>query len=128
MQVGLGQVQFLPPTDQLTLLSPDLLELWAQVAVRGYLDDQGAFVKWDVATWEEKRQELAAKPAPLSDFPFPGYVARDQLHWLRQEYLNASDAEKPRLAKRLLDRAETIGDKAEAVQWRALLAPTPLTQ
>jgi hypothetical protein len=102
-----------------------LLQLWAQVAVRGELDAVGQFVKWDEATWEKKRQELAAKPAPLPDFPFPGYVAVDKLHWLRQEYENASDAEKPRLAKQLLDRAEIIGDKTEAGRWRAIVTPKP---
>ena len=69
-------VQLLPPADQLNI-PPDLLELWAQVAVRGCLDERGAFVPWDEQTWEKKRRELAAKPAPYSDFPFPGYVATD---------------------------------------------------
>jgi len=114
----------LPPPDRLNI-PPDLLELWAQVTVRGQLDDEGAFVKWYEATWEKKRQELAAKPAPDPDFPFPGRVATDRLHWLRQEYESASDANKPGLAKQLLDRAEAAGDKAEAVRWRAILTPKP---
>lgn len=101
----------------------DLLELWAQIAVRGHLDDEGTFVKWDEPTWEKHRQELAAKPVPYPDFPFPGHVATDRLHWLRQEYGNANDAEKSRLAKQLLDRAEAAGDKAEAVRWRTILTP-----
>jgi hypothetical protein len=114
----------LPPPDRLNI-PPDLLELWAQVAVRGQLDDDGAFVKWNEPTWEKKRQELAANPAPYPDFPFPGHVANDRLHWLRQEYTNASDSDKPRLAKQLLDRAEAAGDRGEAVRWRAILTPKP---
>jgi len=101
----------------------DILELWLQVAVRGELDRDGNFVEWDEATWEEKRQDLATRPAPVPDFPFPGHVAGDRLHWLRQEYEKASDFNKPRLAKQLLDRAEAAGDTSEAVRWRAALAP-----
>ena len=86
---------------------------------------EGRFVKWDEPTWEKKRQELAAKPAPYADFPFPGHVATDRLHWLRQEYESARVADKPGLAKQLLDRAEAVGDKAEAVRWRAILTPKP---
>ncbi len=122
---GLGygaRLHRLPPLDHLEITS-DLLELWAQVAVRGQLDDEGAFVKWDESTWEKKRQELAAKPAPYPDFPFPGHVAVDRLHWLREEYLAASDADKPGLAKQLLDRALAAGDKAEAIRWRAIVNP-----
>jgi eukaryotic-like serine/threonine-protein kinase len=114
----------LPPPDRLNL-PPDLLELWAQVAVRGELGPEGEFVKWNEPTWEKKREELAAKPAPYPDFPFPGRVATDRLHWLRQEYESASDANKPGLAKQLLDRAEATGDKAEVVHWRAILTPKP---
>jgi WD40 repeat protein len=114
----------LPPGTRLGIPA-DLLELWAQVAVRGELGPEGQFVKWNEPTWERKRQELAAKPAPYPDFPFPGHVATDKLHWLRQEYEGASDADKPRLAKQLLDRAEAAGDKAEAVRWQAILTPKP---
>jgi hypothetical protein len=106
-------------------LPADLLELWAQVAVRGEIGADGQFVKWDQLTWEKKRQELAAKPTPYPDFPFPGHVATDKLHWLRQEYESASEANKPGLAKQLLDRAEAAGDKAEAAHWRTVLAPKP---
>ncbi len=120
----LATIRLLPPVSKLDL-PPDLLELWAQVAVRGELDGEGRFIKWDEATWEKKRQELAAKPAPYPDFPFPGHVAADRLHWLRQEYLAAREADKPRLAKQLLARAEAAGDRAEAVRWRALVAPKP---
>jgi hypothetical protein len=104
-------------------IPPDLLELWAQVAVRGHLDDEGAFVQWDEPTWEQKRQELAAQPAPWTEFPFPGYVATDRLHWLRAEFANATDqVEKAALASELLKRAEDTGDNAEAVRWRSWLA------
>jgi hypothetical protein len=118
------KIRLMPPPSRLDLPA-DLLELWAQVVVRGELDAEGRFVKWDEATWEKKRQELAAKPAPYSDFPFPGRVATDKLHWLRQEYESASDADKAALAKQLLDRAEAAGDKAEAVRWREILTPAP---
>jgi hypothetical protein len=115
-------VDRLPPPDRLNI-PPDLLELWAQVAVRGHLDDEGAFVQWDESTWELKRQALAARPAPWPDFPFPGHVATDRLHWLRAEFANAADeAEKPALAAELLNRAEAAGDNAEAVRWRAWLS------
>jgi serine/threonine protein kinase/WD40 repeat protein len=110
-------VRLIPPADRLDLPA-DLLELWAQVAVRGEIGSDGSFVKWDELTWERKRQELAARPAPWPDFPFPGHVAADRLHWLRKEYDSASDAGKPRLAKQLLDRAEAAGDQAEALRWR----------
>jgi hypothetical protein len=123
-KVGRGTVDYPLPASHLNLPA-DLLELWAQVAVRGELDADGRFVAWKEATWEKKRQELAAKPAPYPDFPFPGHVATDKLHWLRQEYEIASDANKPGLAKQLLDRAEAAGDKAEAVRWRAVLTPKP---
>jgi hypothetical protein len=54
----------------------DLLERWTQVVVRGELGPGGELTAWDEATWEQKRQELAARPAPFADFPFPGRVAR----------------------------------------------------
>jgi WD40 repeat protein len=115
-------VDRLPPPDRLNIPS-DLLELWAQVAVRGQLDDEGAFVQWDESTWEQKRQELAAQPAPWPEFPFPGYVATDRLHWLRSEFVSAqAGAESAALAEELLKRAEAAGDNAEAVHWRAWLA------
>ena len=106
------------PTAQLDVPSA-LLQLWAQVAVRGELGRDGEFVKWDEQTWERKRQELAAMPTPWPAFPFPGYVATDRLHWLRQEYENASDAEKPALAQKLLGRAEAANDNTEAIRWHA---------
>ena len=115
----------LPPPERLDI-PPDLLELWAQVAVRGHLDDEGTFVMWDEPTWEKKRQELAAKPAPYPDFPFPGHVATDRLHWLRAEFKNADEKDQPRLAKQLLDRALAAGDKTEATRWRWWLAEQPI--
>ena len=116
----------LPSLDQLAI-PPDMLELWAQVAVRGQLDDEGLFVKWDEETWEKKRQELAAKPAPYPDSPFPGHVANDKLHWLRQEYEQADDADKPILARQLLDRSEAAGDEVEAVGWRSVLSAAEIS-
>jgi Protein kinase domain len=114
----------LPPPDRLNIPSC-LLELWAQVAMRGQIDDEGRFVKWDEPTWEKKRQELAAAPTPYPDFPFPGHLAVDRIYWMRQEFENANDADiagKRRLAQELLDRANLVGDKAEAVRWVAVLA------
>ncbi|WP_238602905.1 WD40 repeat domain-containing serine/threonine protein kinase [Fimbriiglobus ruber] len=99
---------------------PDLLELWVQVAVRGELRADREFVKWDAPTWERKRQQLAAVPTVQREVPFPGYVAQDKLHWLRAEFAVAkTDADKLGIAKELLRRAETAGDRNEAVRWRA---------
>ncbi len=104
----------------------DALELWAQVAVRGELGPDGRLVKWDEPTWEQKRRELAALTPPPSDFPFPGYVAADRLHWLRAEHDDAKDpADRRRLAAELLRRAEAAGDRAEAVRWREEATPDP---
>jgi hypothetical protein len=114
----------LPPIDRLNI-PPDLLELWAQVAVRGELGDDGTFVKWDEPTWEKKRQELASKPAPYPDFPFPGHVAQDRLHWLREEYEETRKADQPKVARQLLERAEAVGDQAEAARWRRVLTAKP---
>ncbi len=118
---GVAQRVWLFPTSNLDL-APDVLELWLQVALRGELGPSGGFVKWDEPTWERKRQELAAIPAPRSDLPFPGHVAGDRLHWLRQEYATADDkADTLRLVRLLLGRAEAAGDKAEIARWRAEL-------
>jgi hypothetical protein len=113
------EIQRLPKLDQLDF-PPAMIDLWAQVAVRGELGPPGEFVEWDEPTWEKKRQELAAMPALKSEFPFPGYVATDRLHWLRSEFATRGpDTEKLRLATELLRRAEESGDSAEAVRWRA---------
>mgnify|MGYP003353144746 CR=1 FL=1 len=69
-------------------------------------------------------ETLAATPAPHPEFPFPGHLASDKLHWMRAEYdATTNEADKQRLAKALLRRAEENGDKLEAVRWRALLTP-----
>jgi serine/threonine protein kinase len=106
------------PTVALNQIPPDLLVLWLRVVLRGELGPDGAFVKWDEPTWEQKRQELAARPAPTADLPFPGHVANDRLHWLRGEFEAAGESEKPRLAKQLFDRAEATGDRSEANRWQ----------
>ena len=91
--------------------------------MRGELGPGDEFVKWDEPTWERKRQELAAAPAPRPDFPFPGYVATDRLHWLRAEFNAANfDADKVRLATELLRRAEGFGLADEAARWCAELS------
>lgn len=64
---------------------------------------------------------LSARPAPHPDFPFPGHVATDRLHWLRREWAEAADALKPQVAADLLRRAEQLGDPAEAARWRRYL-------
>lgn len=125
---GAIQVIVVPVNSNLEI-PPEQLELWTQVAIRGQLNEQGEFVKWTEADWEKKRQELAAIPPPIKDFPFPGYVVTDKLHWLRAEYNEATDeAEKKRLAQELLRKAEENGDKFEAVRWRELLKPPPQTE
>lgn len=121
---GRYQLWLVPSSDRLDI-STDLLELWAQVAVRGEIGPDGEFLKWDEPTWEKKRQELAAKPVPHPDFPFPGHVATDKLHWLRAEYGYGEakpDADRLRVARELLRRSEAAGDRAEAVWWRTVLA------
>jgi serine/threonine protein kinase len=115
------QVRILPSPEYLEG-SPVLLELWAQVAARGHLDNAGTFVKWDELTWEQRRQELASKPVPYANFPFPGRLARDRLYWLRQEFENAKNDDKPRLAKQLLDRAHQAENKVEAARWTEVVA------
>jgi hypothetical protein len=102
----------------------DLLDLWAHVVARGELGPTGEFTKWDEPTWERKRQELAARPVPFPDFPFPGRVATDRLYWLRCEFhqqfygktINETDAQT------LLRRAEELGDADEAAHWQAEVA------
>ena len=127
---GFGTVAFsaasrILPTPEYLEVTPELLELWAQVAVRGHLNDNGDFVAWNERDWENKRQELASKPAPHPAFPFPGHVAVDRFFWLRQEFDSADDREKAKnLAKQLLARANDAGDTAEAVRWIAVLAQT----
>jgi hypothetical protein len=111
------------PTRDLSAITSQQLELWAKVAIRGTLAEDGRFVKWDEHTWEEKRQELAAISPPYADFPFPGYVATDKLHWLRAEYHSSNEeTEKVRIAKELLRRAEANGNTTEAVRWKTVLA------
>jgi serine/threonine protein kinase/tetratricopeptide (TPR) repeat protein len=110
------------PAPEYLEVRPVLLELWAQVAARGHLDDAGAFVKWDELTWEQKRQELASKPVPYANFPFPGHLSGDRLYWLRQEFENANNADKLRFARQLLDRANAAGDKVEAARLIAVVA------
>ncbi len=120
--------RLIPPASKLNL-PPELLERWAQVAVRGELGPDGQFVKWNEATWEKKRQELASRPAPYPDFPFPGNVATDKLHWLRAEFKEAkTDADKLRIAREMLRRCEEAGDCIVAVRWRTevdQLTPKP---
>ena len=121
--IGSGWDNKLLPLPKFLNIPPTLLQLWAQVAVRGELGPEGEFVKWDAATWERKRQELAATPPPFPDFPFPGHVATDKLHWLRAEYnAAATDADKLRLATNLHHLAEATGDKPETARWRTELS------
>ena len=134
---GLGTIGFaksevrILPAPEFLKISPAILQLWANVAARGELSEMGEFMTWDEQTWERKRQELAAIPPPYKDFPFPGYVVTDKLHWLRKEFESATEKDKPRLLNELLSKAEAIGDKNEAVRWRRERAkytpkPTPM--
>jgi hypothetical protein len=78
--VGIGYV---PP---LTLDVPaDVLQLWVQVILRCELGPDEVIRRWDESTWERKQQELIARAPPTPDFPFPGRIATDRLHWLRAE-------------------------------------------
>ena len=83
---------------------------------------------WTELEWEKKQQELASHPAPYSDFPFPGYLATDKLHWLRAEFGAAlwsnserSELQTRALAEKLLRRAEEVGNTVEANRCRAWL-------
>lgn len=106
------EVRILPALERLNI-PPALLQLWAQVAVRGELGQEGEFVKWDEASWEKKRQELAAAKPPYPDFPFPGYVATDKLHWLRAEYVAADEKDKLRRATELLHERSRTATRAK---------------
>lgn len=112
-----AEVRFIPSL--LSEVPADQLELWVQVALRGALNDEGAFKKWDESTWEKKQQELASVSSPIGDFPFPGHLVVDKLFWLRGEFESATD--KTPLARQLLKRAETLGDQNEMVRWREWL-------
>ncbi len=50
----------------------------------------------------------------------PGHVTEDKLRWLRAEFFEVrADPERLRIAWELLRRAEAVGDRVEAVRWRA---------
>jgi|GEM_PF-2057273 len=100
----------------------ELVELWVQVAVRGELAQEGTFLKWDEVTWEKQRQKLAKMAIPDPYFPFPGFLAQDRPHWLLSEFQTASKAEKPAIAKKLLERCTAEGNSDEADQWNRWLA------
>ena len=105
-----------------TRLPPDdLLVLWAEVVAAGELGSTGAFVTWDEATCEKKRQGLAARPVPFPDFPFPDRVATNRLHWYRmvqwQAGVNSADE-----ARELVRRAEEAGGTEEVSYWQSLLS------
>ena len=117
LAVDKAEVRVLADTARLSI-PPKLLELWAQVAVRGELGPDGGFVRWNEEIWQRKWKELAAVPPPDPNFPFPGHLARDPLHWLRKEFEAAADAAKLPLARELLRRAEASGDAPEAARWR----------
>jgi len=108
------------PTAALKDIPAELLELWAQVAVRGELSSDGQFVKWNEQTWDQKRQKLAVATAPIQGLPFPGYVATDKLHWLRLQFDEAkTDQDKLRIARDLLQRSELAGDRIESARWKS---------
>jgi len=109
-------------------IAPQQLELWAQVAVCGELGPDGGFQPWDEPTWEQHRQELAALPSLSADVPFPGYVAHDGQHWMRQQYdavswhaTTSDPADLIRPIETLLERARIAGDTAETRYWQTRL-------
>ncbi len=103
----------------------DLLVLWAGVVARGELSQNGEFVRWNEKQWEEKRKELAARAVPHPDFPFPGRVATNQLYWLRREfeitYAPSEPIRSAELVRKLIRRAEEIGDANAVASWQAEL-------
>jgi hypothetical protein len=126
---GDGRSIFIIPTTS-PEIAPDLLILWTQVAVRGEIGPDGDFAPWDEATWERNRQELAAHPTVSPNFPFPGHVSADRLHWLRGKFHETEGtAARLLLAEELVRRSEFMGDRTEAALWRRLLArlrPPPI--
>ena len=111
-------------------IPPRQLELWAQVALCGELGPDGELQRWDEPTWERHRQELAQWPAVTADVPFPGFVADDRRHWLRQQHddlvdpleSQSADPEDPiRVIEQLRDRARADGDEAEVRYWQTRL-------
>ena len=69
------KVRLLPLASHLNLPA-DLLELWAQVAVRGELGEDGQFVKWNEATWEKEAAGTRRQACSLSRLP----VSRPRRH------------------------------------------------
>jgi serine/threonine protein kinase len=118
------ELALLPAANRLDI-EPELLELWLQLAVRGEIGARGEFVAWNEQTWDGKQKQLAQCPIPWDDFPFPGHVAVDRLHWLRTEFeevMERQDREASfRLAQQLIDRTEAAGNKAQAANWREAL-------
>lgn len=106
------------PAPRFLKVPPDLLQLWIQVAVRGELGASGEFIPWNEEAWQKKQQELGTFPPPHPEFPFPGYLATDKLHWLRAEFHSVPEGKKHPLAKELLRRAESMGNISEARRWR----------
>ena len=102
-------------------IDPELVELWAQVVARGELGPDGRWVKWDEPAWDRRRLELAARPAPHPDFPFPGHIVTDPLYWLREDWASFGYEDDGELAGKLLRRAEALGDQAGMTHWRRVL-------
>ena len=59
-----------PTLDRLGIPA-DLLELWAQVAVRGQLDDYGTFAPWDESTWNRNGSNSPRNQRRTRTFLFP---------------------------------------------------------
>jgi hypothetical protein len=113
-----GDMRVLPTTPP--AISPAELELWVKVAVCGDLRPDGQFVRWDEATWDANHHRLAAIP-PTGEFPFPGHLASDSLHWLKGEYHRTERGREHIVAEKIVRRAEQIGDRATADDWRRIL-------
>ena len=66
-------------------LDAQLLKKWCQVVVRGKLDEVGQFAKFDEATWEKARVELAAQLELNPGASILRSATTDRLYWLREE-------------------------------------------
>jgi WD40 repeat protein len=69
-------------------LDVKLLNKWCQVITRGKLDDNGRFSKFDEATWEKSRLELALLLDASPNAQSLHSAVTDRLYWLRQEIMD----------------------------------------
>ena len=84
-------------------LDAEILQTWCQVIVRGKLDEGGRFSKFDEATWEKSRLELARLLDANPNAQSLRSAVTDRLYWLRQEIKDLPDKDSPP-SPLLLDR------------------------